>query len=30
LTQKAMPVTIAIFIDPGVDRSRDYDSINDD
>ena len=26
---KAMPVTIAIFINPGADRSKDYDSIND-
>ena len=27
---KAMPVTIAIFINPGTDRSKDYDSITDD
>ncbi len=26
---KAMPVTIAIFINPGADRSKDYDSIDD-
>jgi len=26
---KAMPVTIAIFINPGADRSKDYDSITD-